>query len=114
MQGDAGLVVHPEHVLFAQIMAQRGHEPAGRSHAIARADLGQSALADSRNDVVAPGEAQERRRGAAEPTVGVEHEDLGGHLVDDHEGHAGVVTDGDHPVGQAPRIVRSCPAGEVG
>ncbi len=114
VKGHARFVVHPEHVLLAQVLAQRGHEAPGRGDAVPRADIRQFAVADARDDVVASRQAQQRGSGAGEAAARLEYEDLGGHLVDDHERHAGVVPSGHHPVGHAARGDRRGRAGEIG
>ncbi len=75
---------------------------------------GELPVADAGHGVVAPRQAQQRGGRPADPSAGIEDEDPGLDLVDDHERHTPVVAGIDDPVRDMANVARGRLAPENG
>ena len=91
VDGDAGVVVDPDHRLAVQVAAGLRLESAGRRLALVRQQLRRILLAGAGHRDVAARLAQDGGRLAHELAAGAEHVDARRLLVDDHERAAVVV-----------------------
>jgi hypothetical protein len=91
MQGDGVGVVHPENVPTSCIVAQRSDEATRRGNALLRAYARYLPVSDSGDRVITSGQTQQGARCTTKLAMVVEQENLGVHLVDDHERQAAIV-----------------------
>src|SRR5690606_34772386 len=82
VDGDGGIVVHPQHAARVDRRAETAHKATRRGGAVPARDLAKREAGDAGGGMVADRRAEEPGRRAAKPAVAVEYEDLCGGLVD--------------------------------
>lgn len=104
MQGNGKVVVHPEDILAAEIVAQRGHEAAGRGGALLRTNLGELSVTNIGWGVIPPGQTQKSSGCPAKSPLIIEDKDPGIYFVHNDERHAVIIARIDDPVGYASGV----------
>lgn len=105
VQGNGVFVIHPKDVLFIEISAQRGYEPARRCSALLRSNIRDLPVTDTGRIVITPCEAYQDGGGAAESSMGVEYKDFGVRFVYDRERHSAIVSRVCDPINKPPCIL---------
>src|SRR3546814_4665561 len=97
VDGDRGIVVHPQSAPGVDRWTETAHEAPGRRRTVPARNLAKRESGDAGRGMIADRRAKQPRGRAAKPAVAAEHQDLCGGLVDDREWIALAVVGCDHP-----------------
>ena len=100
VDGDCGIVIHPQHATRIDRRAITAHEATGGRRPIPARNLAKREAADARGRVIADRRTEETGRRTAKASIAAEHQDLRSGLVDDRERKTFAVLGGDHPTGE--------------